>query len=301
MDIVLQRTELLSSEAPTGVDSLPPVVKRSYERARTIQNRFINSIQESNTVLPPKSCLCINGSVSRLESMKDSDLDFVLIWDDNTMTNARVVGSMAAMAVDKLNNSLAKNLLRPCDSFSCHRSISDLVSTENMFSRYCILTLVDSTFIAGDGEAYSSFLSRIKKSLGEYAIGIDADTQAIRTLVWYIQREGWIDQLNFGTSVNRFSRLIQLFTTILSIKEFGIDTTRNTKMTWSRITRLEPYLRPDVTSCLKKLWVKSLLLKESRAEKPMLKDSGFVGVSKLMEIWKDILAAAESPISTNRY
>jgi len=300
----LQKSALIDSEQIAEDErSFPPVVKRAYERARVIQGKFIKSIEESNTILPQKSCICINGSVSRLESVRDSDIDYVLIWDDiTTEANSRVIGARAEMAVDKLNTALARNILRPCDSFSCHRPISDFLSTENMFSRYCILTLVDSTFIAGDGEAYSRFLDQIKRKLGEYAIGIDADTQVIRTLVWYIQREGWIDQLHFGTSINRFSRLIQLFTTILSIKEFGIDSTRTTKTTWARIARLEPFVESSTSECLKKLWIKALLLKEKREERPMLKDSGFIGMSKLLEIWREILALSETPISnTNRY
>ncbi|MHB8567291.1 MAG: hypothetical protein ACYC7D_13305 [Nitrososphaerales archaeon] len=285
-----------------GDEACPSVVKRGYDRARLIQGNFIKSIEESNAILPKRSCICINGSVSRLESVQDSDLDYVLIWDDiSTKTSARVIGARSEMAIDKINSALAKNIMRPCDSFSCHRPISDLLSTENMFSRYCILTLVDSTFIAGDGEAYSRFLELIKKRLGEYAIGIDAETEVIRTLVWYIQREGWIDQLHFGTSVNRFSRLIQLFATILSINEFGIDSTRTTKTTWARILKLEPFVSADTSECLTTLWVRALSLKENRGEKPMLKENGFVGISMLLKIWRDLLALSETPVSSHRY
>ena len=272
----------------------PPVVRRGYERARLIQGRFLKSILESKVELPAQSCICISGSVSRLESVRDSDIDYVLIWSDHdsALTQEGLVKS--GDAIDRINSTLTEDLMRPCESFSCQRPISDLISTENLFSRYCILTLIDSTFMLGDQFAYNKFLALIKDRLENYAIGISARTLVVRTLVWYIQREGWIDQLQYGTSVNRFSRLIQLFTTILSINQFGIGSTRTTKTTWVRIEKLEPFLHRDITDCLKRMWIRALELKEMRSERPMLKDSGFVAVSKLMELWKELQAISQT-------
>ncbi|HZW57329.1 MAG TPA: DUF294 nucleotidyltransferase-like domain-containing protein [Nitrososphaerales archaeon] len=277
-----------------GSDLFPAVVKRSYERARITQRKFSLAISRSGALLPESSCVCINGSVSRLESVQDSDIDFVLIWNDALAGNNDK--SRSIEAIEKINRSMIGVDLRPCNSFSCQQPISDILCTENLFSRYSILTLVDSSFVAGDPVAYTDTLDEIRRKLDEYAIGLSADMQVIRALMWYIQREGWIDQLHFGTSVNRFSRLIQLFTTILSVHQFGIDETRSTKPTWMRIGRLEPHLNNDVTECLKRLWIKALEFKETRAERPMLRDNNFIGVSKLVEIWQDILKISQVPV-----
>lgn len=106
-----------------------------------------------------------------------------------------------------------------------------------------------------------------------------------------------MDQLHYGTSVNRFSRLIQLFTTILSINQFGIESTRQTKTTWIRIERLEPFLGGHESDCLRKLWLRALELKEDRGERPMLSDSGFTGVSNLVEIWNKVQGLIRPPVA----
>jgi hypothetical protein len=281
-------------------ESFPEVVKRCYERSIALSIRFRELIEKSKIKLPRESCLCLNGSTSRLESVPDSDVDYVLIWNDSFATvqqnSQGYPGAklQARITVDKINSILSSNGVRPCDSFSCDKSLSELVTTENLFSRYSILTLIDSSLLAGDELMYSYFLDRIEKNLNDYAIGIRADKLVIRTLVWYIQREGWIDQLQMGTSVNRFSRLIQLFVTILSIDQFGIKRTRETKTTWLRIENLRQSLHSSKLDCLKKLWLKALLLKEDRARRPMLRDTGFIAVSELMEIWRDILSISQS-------
>ncbi|MGI0092088.1 MAG: DUF294 nucleotidyltransferase-like domain-containing protein [Nitrososphaerales archaeon] len=281
--------ELLDHEQ---INRFPEIVRRSYERGLLLQRKFSEMILSARVDLPERSCICLSGSASRLESVEDSDIDYVLLWDErSSMEKERL---KARTAVAKINNQLASNSLRPCDSFSCDWALGELLSTENLFSRYSILTLLDSTFMAGNQESYEESLNAIKFSLADYAIGISAETQVIRSLVWYIQREGWIDQLRFGTSVNRFSRLIQLFATIFSINQFGIDSTRDTKTTWTRIEKLEPHLPCETTSCLKKLWLRALELKENRALRPMLQDSGFTGVSQLMETWDRLLALSYS-------
>jgi hypothetical protein len=283
----------------------PAPIKRSYERALSLQWRFVDLLNEAKVLLPERSSICLSGSVSRLESVKDSDIDYVLIWDDFTdqrsLDSISVGGisprrEIARRSVSRVNLSLAENDLRPCESFSCEKPVSELVSTENLFSRYSILTLIDSTFVAGDRDFYLESLDTIKSRLEEYAIGISADVQVIRTLIWYIEREGWIDQLHYGTSVNRFSRLIQLFATIFSIHHLGIEATRSTKTTWLRLRNLESHLSDDTLECLERLWIKSVELKEYRTQKPMLSDSGFIGTSQLIETWKKVLAISKSPL-----
>ena len=295
---MISQSEILGSSKKRAVyadsDFFPAVVKRSYERARATQEKFSSAVSCSGARLPEESCICINGSISRLESVQDSDIDYVLIWNDST-TRGESNRRNSIDSVEKINRAMTQLDLRPCNSFSCHQPISDLLSTENLFNRYCILTLVDSTFIAGSQTAYGRFLNQIERKLDEYAIGLSAETQVIRTLVWYIHREGWVDQLHFGTSVNRFSRLIQLFTTILSLQQFGIGSTRATKTTWLRIERLEPFLPAETSDCLKKLWTRALELKETRGQKPMLRDSSFVGISQLIEIWQRILSNSQVP------
>ena len=292
----------LSSMEQDEIESFPEVVKRSLRRAARLQEKFGGLLEESKISLPERSCVCLSGSVSRLESVEDSDIDYVLIWNDGYANNGNLDGEndqdrlRAREAVSRVNSMLASKELRPCDSFSCDKALSDLISTENLFSRYSILTLIDSTFAMGSEEAYYHSLKKIEEKLGEYAINVSAETQVTRTLLWYIQREGWMDQLHYGTSVNRFSRLIQLFATILSINQFGIDETRKTKTTWLRIEKLEPYVAIDTVDCLKKLWVRSLELKERRSSSPMLSQSGFTGVSKLVEIWKMLYGLSQTPL-----
>jgi hypothetical protein len=201
----------------------PDVVKRCYERALVLQRVFGRIISESHIELPEQSCICLNGSASRLECVKDSDIDYVLIWNDFGKAQYKTDRQKVLRTIRHLNQNLVKNALRPCDSFSAHKPLSELVATENLFSRYSIISLVDSSPVIGSESAYYDFLKMIRNRLSEYAIGVSAEYQVMRTLEWYIDREGWMDQLHFGTSVNRFSRLIQLFTTILSINQFGIE------------------------------------------------------------------------------
>lgn len=276
----------------------PEVVKRCYDRAIVLQRVFGQIIAKSNIDLPEESCICLSGSVSRLECVKDSDIDYVLVWNDleeslDNKTNKK----KAVSTIKDINRNLAKNALRPCDSFSAHKPLSELIKTENLFSRYSIISLVDSSPVIGSESAYEDFLKLIRKHLSEYAIGIRAEHQVMRALTWYIAREGWMDQLHYGTSVNRFSRLIQLFTTILSINEFGIESTRQTKTTWIRIERLEPYLPSDMIETLKKLWLKALELKENRGIAPMLADSGFTGISQVVGMWNYIQSLSLPPVA----
>ena len=274
----------------------PDVIKRCYDRAITLQRIFGRIIDESSIELPEESCICLSGSVSRLECVNDSDIDYVLIWNDFSTEQRKRDNQKAVNTIKRINHTLARNRLRPCDSFSSHKPLTDLVSTESLFSRYSIISLVDSSPVIGTESAYHDFLKLIRKHLSEYAIGISADYQVMRTLAWYIAREGWMDQLHFGTSVNRFSRLIQLFTTILSINQFGIESTRQTKTTWIRIERLEPYTPPEITGCLKKLWIKSLEMKENRQYAPMLSDSRFTGISQVVVIWNHIQSLINAPV-----
>jgi predicted nucleotidyltransferase len=269
-------------------------VKRCYERSLQLSATFQEVLARSTIELPAESCICLNGSTSRLESVPDSDIDYVLVWNDlspnlSTEQEYEKRRREVRIAVDKINSILAENSVRPCDSFSCAKGLSELISTENLFSRYSILTLVDSSLVAGDEASYETFLERMEINLADYAIGISAEKEVIRALVWYIQREGWIDQLQRGTSVNRFSRLIQLFVAILFINYFGLKATRETKTTWLRIVKLQPFVQASNIECLKKLWIRALELKENRARHPMLRDTGFIAVSELMEMWKDIL------------
>jgi len=297
--LISQSTILHPNFRATAGELFPAVVKRCYDRASKLQSKFSELISELDLDLPKESCICLSGSVSRLESVQDSDIDYVLIWNDLSphKNNDDLEGdrAKAKYAVQKINLTLAKNALRPCDSFSSFKSLSELTMTENLFSRYSIISLIDSSFIGGDKQTYTNVLAQIEKKLGDYAIGITPEIQVMRTLLWYISREGWIDQLHLGTSVNRFSRLIQLFATILSINQFGIDSTRATKTTWIRIKRLEPYLPKDTTACLKTLWTKALELKENRSIRPMVLDSGFVGISQLVEIWNKLQILTQSP------
>ena len=297
---MISESELIINEATKKESELfPDVVKRCYERALVLQRKFGKIISEGKINTPEESCICLSGSVSRLECVKDSDIDYVLIWNDLSGLSSDIDENRekAVRAVKDINQRVASASLRPCDSFSCLRPLSELISTENLFSRYSIISLVDSTPVIGSENAYTDFLKLIRNNLNTYAIGINAEHQVMRTLTWYIQREGWIDQLHYGTSVNRFSRLIQLFTTILSIDRFGIDSTRQTRTTWIRIERLEPYLPKDTTDCLKKLWLQSLELKENRDKAPMLSDSSFIGISQFLDIWKNIQAITQAPVS----
>jgi hypothetical protein len=291
------QSKLNIASAPKKESELyPDVVRRCYDRALILQRVFGRIISESKIELPEEACICLSGSVSRLECVKDSDIDYVLIWNDlNAHKTANEL--KADETVRNINSNLAKSLLRPCDSFSAHKPLSELVKTENLFSRYSIITLVDSSPVIGSESAYEDSLKIIRRHLSEYAIGISAEFQVMRTLAWYISREGWMDQLHYGTSVNRFSRLIQLFTTILAINEFGIESTRLTKTTWVRIERLEPYLPHELSSCLKKLWIKALQLKENRDVAPMLANSGFIGISQLVDVWKYIQELCQPPVA----
>jgi hypothetical protein len=273
----------------------PDAVKRGYERALVLQRVFGRIIAESMIELPSESCICLSGSVSRLECVKDSDIDYVLLWNDLVHDEYRSNEAKALSTIRQINHNLVKNSLRPCDSFSAHKPLSELIGTESLFSRYSIISLVDSSPVIGTESAYDDFLKLIRKRLSEYAIGISAEHQVMRALVWYIAREGWMDQLHFGTSVNRFSRLIQLFATILSINHFGIESTRQTKTTWIRIERLEPFLPKGMTSNLKKLWLKALELKENRDRAPMLINSGFTGISNLVEMWDHVQSLTRPP------
>jgi predicted nucleotidyltransferase len=277
----------------------PDVVKRCYDRALTLQRVFGKIIAESSIELPQEGCICLSGSVSRLECVKDSDIDYVLIWNDleNSAEHRKNSKAKAIRTIRDINRDLSKNALRPCDSFSAHKPLSELIRTENLFSRYSIISLVDSSPVIGSESSYEDHLKIIRSHLSEYAIGISAEHQVMRALSWYVQREGWMDQLHYGTSINRFSRLIQLFTTILSINEFGIESTRQTKTTWIRIERLEPYLPNDMANCLKKLWIKALELKEKRDVAPMLSDSGFIGISQVVEMWNYIQSLSRPPVA----
>jgi hypothetical protein len=276
----------------------PAVVKRCYDRALVLQRVFGKIISKSNIQLPEEACICLSGSVSRLECVKDSDIDYVLMWNDlSKVSDSKSNGGKADKTIKNINLSLVKNSLRPCDSFSSHRPLSELIKTENLFSRYSIISLVDSSPVIGSESAYEDFLKIIRRHLSEYAIGISSEYQVMRALTWYIAREGWMDQLHYGTSVNRFSRLIQLFATILAINQFGIESTRQTKTTWIRIERLEPFLPKDITSCLKKLWIRALELKENRDIAPMLANSGFTGISKVVEVWRYIAALSQPPVA----
>jgi hypothetical protein len=286
------------SSAPKESELFPAVVKRCYDRAILLQRAFGKIIADSKIDLPKEACICLSGSVSRLECVKDSDIDYVLIWNDlgnDQSGDTRTKRNKAIRTVNDINRNLAKNALRPCDSFSSQRPLSELIKTENLFSRYSIISLVDSSPVIGSESAYQDFLRIIRRRLSDYAIGISAEYQVMRALTWYIAREGWMDQLHYGTSVNRFSRLIQLFTTILSINEFGIESTRQTKTTWVRIERLEPYLPKEMIECLKKLWIKALELKENRDVAPMLHDSGFTGISQVVSIWNYIQSLSQPP------
>jgi hypothetical protein len=286
--------------------SFPEVVRRCYERAIAFQ-RILGKIVGSAKVDLPNddACICICGSVSRLECVKDSDVDYVLIWNDldgppspsTSNSKYRENRRKAIQAVREINRGLVENALRPCNSFSSQRPLSELIKTENLFSRYSIISLVDSSPVTGSESSYGDSLKIIRDELSRYAIGISADHQVIRALRWYVEREGWMDQLHYGTSVNRFSRLIQLFTTILSINEFGIEDTRETKTTWLRIERLEPFLPRDLKSSLEKLWIKALELKENRDSAPMLGDSGFTGISQVVSIWKYIQSLSSPPVT----
>lgn len=288
----------LASLTQKESELFPPVVKRCYARALVLQRVFGEIISKSNIQLPEEACICLSGSVSRLECVKDSDIDYVLIWDDlSTVSDSKSNRRKAEKTIKSINFNLVKNSLRPCDSFSSHRPLSELIKTENLFSRYSIISLVDSSPVIGSESAYEDFLKIIRRHLSDYAIGISSECQVMRALTWYIAREGWMDQLHYGTSVNRFSRLIQLFATILAINQFGIESTRQTKTTWIRIERLEPFLPKDITSCLKKLWIRALELKENRDVAPMLANSGFTGISKLVEIWKYIQALSQPPVA----
>jgi hypothetical protein len=295
--LISQRSSIVTIDTSIQKESqlFPDVVKRCYERALVLQRVFGRIIAESNVELPDESCICISGSVSRLECVKDSDIDYVLLWDDLVHEEYRSNMRRAHSTIKQINHNLVKNSLRPCESFSAHKPISELIGTESLFSRYSIISLVDSSALVGTESAYDNFLKLIRKRLSEYAIGISAEHQVMRTLTWYIAREGWMDQLHFGTSVNRFSRLIQLFTTILSINHFGIESTRQTKTTWIRIEKLGPYLPDGMAPNLKKLWLKALELKENRDRAPMLSDSGFTGISKLVEVWDHVQSLSRPP------
>lgn len=295
--LISQSESILNESVVKETELFPDVVKRCYERALNLQRRFSDIISEYGMGAPEESCICLSGSVSRLECVKDSDIDYVLVWNDLSGAPFSENKDKALRTIKSINQKLAENSLRPCDSFSCHRPLSELISTENLFSRYSIISLVDSTAVIGSESAYSDFLKLIRKNLSDYAIGISAEHQTMRALTWYIQREGWMDQLFYGTSVNRFSRLIQLFTTILSINQFGLDSTRQTKTTWIRIERLEPYLSLEMTECLKRLWLRSLELKENREKAPMLSDSGFTGISQLLGIWKHVQGLTQPPVA----
>jgi hypothetical protein len=292
----------LNRAPPTQKESglFPEVVKRCYDRAIVLQRFFGKIIADSKIELPQAACICLSGSVSRLECVEDSDIDYVLMWNDlGESLDNKENGSKnrAIRTIRDINRNLVRNALRPCDSFSAHKPLSELIKTENLFSRYSIISLVDSSPVIGSESAYEDFLKIIRRHLSEYAIGISAEYQVMRALTWYIGREGWMDQLHYGTSVNRFSRLIQLFTTILSINEFGIESTRQTKTTWIRIEGLEPYLPSDMTDCLKKLWLKALELKEKRNIAPMLGDCGFTGISQVVSMWNYIQSLSQAPVA----
>jgi hypothetical protein len=248
---------IINGEVPDPIRAWPETIQRAFLIARLKIDEAKQLLMLDDQKISSDYAICLSGAVGRFEAVSDSDLDYVLVFRDSALQK-----NFDAF-ISNINQKLYFSGLRPCDTYSCAWSLETLANPQNKFERYAIFTLLDSILLGGDQDFYNEIVGRIEKGLGEHAVNVDARSQAAKTLGWYIRREGWIDELDRGSTVNRMTRLVQLFITILSLKHLGIRETRATRPTWLRLDRVSDYLPLDQAGNARALWVRMLEMKET--------------------------------------